>query len=384
MKIVYNSFGGRYSDNPRAIYETLLRREEDHEHLWLADPLHRHGFPAGVLTVPFGGDECLHALETADMVVSNTHIELEWTKAEGAEYLQTWHGTPLKHIHFDVLQAPPGRLDYLTRDVRRWDHLISPNTASTGPLRQAFGFPGEVVETGYPRNDVLVSRDAAELRARVRRQFGIPDDKKVVLYTPTWRDDLRDEHGRQDFQLHLDLDQFTARLGADHVLLMRLHYMVSGRLGPIDHPGVFDVSFHPDVSDLYLAADVMITDYSSTMFDFAVTGKPLLFFTYDLAHYRDTLRGFYFDFHLSAPGPLLHTNDQLIDALTGLDTVQEEHREVYARFQETFAHLEDGGAAARVADRFFAADRARPDRTAAGFVPLDETAAQATSSGSVR
>jgi CDP-glycerol glycerophosphotransferase len=357
MKIVYNSFGGRYSDNPRAIYELLVGRDEYHDHVWLADPLHRHGFPAGVTTVPFGGEECINALETADMIVSNTHIELEWTKAPGAEYLQTWHGTPLKHIHFDVLQARPGRLDYLTRDVRRWDHLISPNRASTGPLRQAFGFTGDVAETGYPRNDVLVSPHAADLRSRVRQQFGIRDDQTVVLYTPTWRDDLRDENDQLDFQLHLDLDEFSNRLGADHVLLLRLHYMVSGRLGDLDHPGVFDVSFHPNVSDLYLAADVMITDYSSTMFDFAVTGKPLLFYTYDLAHYRDTLRGFYFDFHLNAPGPLLHTNSQVFDALADLEAVRAEHQEVYARFQQTFAHLEDGGAAARVADRFFTGDR---------------------------
>jgi CDP-glycerol glycerophosphotransferase len=357
MKIVYNSFGGRYSDNPRAIYELLVGRDQGHNHVWLADPLHQHGFPVGVQTVPMGGDESIHALETADMIVSNTHIELEWTKAPGAEYLQTWHGTPLKHIHFDVLQAPPGRLDYLTRDVRRWDHLLSPNKASTGPLRQAFGFTGNVAETGYPRNDILVSPHRDEVRARVRQQFGIPDDKKVVLYTPTWRDDLRDENGQQDFKLHLDLEEFSERLGADHVLLMRLHYMVSGRLGDLDHPGVFDVSFHPNVSDLYLAADVMITDYSSTMFDFAVTGKPLLFFTYDLAHYRDTLRGFYFDFHLSAPGPLLHTSTQVFEALADLETVTADHREVYARFQQTFAHLEDGGAAARVVDQFFPADR---------------------------
>lgn len=303
-------------------------------------------------------------------------------QAPGAEYLQTWHGTPLKHIHFDVFQAPPGRLDYLTRDVRRWDHLISPNQASTGPLRQAFGFTGEVAETGYPRNDVLVSPHAGEVRANVRAQFGIPDDKKIVLYTPTWRDDLLDEDGKQDFRLHLDLDQFSEQLGDDHVLLMRLHYMVSGRLGDIDHPGVFDVSFHPNVSDLYLAADVMITDYSSTMFDFAVTGKPLLFFTYDLAHYRDTLRGFYFDFHLSAPGPLLHTNAEVFDALKNLDRVQAEHREVYARFQRTFAHLEDGGAAARVADRYFSAGRSSSSIDLSAHTV--DLAAHTGSSGSVR
>ncbi len=360
MKVVYNSFGGRYSDNPRAIHERLVQRDQGLTHVWLADPLHQHGFPAGVETVLFGSDECIEALQTADVVVSNTHIELEWTKAPGGIYLQTWHGTPLKHIHFDVLFARPGRLEYLSRDVRRWDHLLSPNEASTGPLRQAFGFTGDVAETGYPRNDVLTAEDRDERRMRVRHELGIPDDKKVVLYTPTWRDDLRDEDGKLDFEMHLDLDQFTERLGEDHVLLLRLHYMISGRLGLVERPGVYDVSFHPEVSDLYLAADVMITDYSSTMFDFAVTGKPLLFYTYDLAHYRDTLRGFYFDFHLRAPGPLLHSSGEVVDAIADLGPVEAEYREAYAQFQERFCHLEDGRATDRVVDRFFGSDRPPP------------------------
>jgi CDP-glycerol glycerophosphotransferase len=355
MKIVYSSYGGRYSDNPRAIYEFLSARDQCHNHVWLLDPLHQHGFPAGLNTVPFGTPECLQALETADVVISNTHIELDWTKRAGGVYLQTWHGTPLKHIHFDVFQAPPGRLEYLSLDVDRWDYLLSPNEASTGPLRQAFGFTGEVVETGYPRNDVLVQPRGAQVRAQVRAELGIGDDKTVVLYTPTWRDDLRDEFGKQDFNLHLELEEFTSRLGDGHVLLLRLHYMVSGRLPPIDLPGVLDVSFHPDVSELYLAADVMITDYSSTMFDFAVTGKPLLFYTYDLAHYRDTLRGFYFDFHLRAPGPLLQTSQQVVDAVADLGAVRAEYADAYSRFQERFCHLEDGGSTGRVVDRFFPA-----------------------------
>jgi CDP-glycerol glycerophosphotransferase len=370
MKVVYNSFGGRYSDNPRAIHEMLTAsgRGRPMQHVWLADPLHAGGFPDGVNTVEFGGAECLRALETADIVVSNTHIELEWTKSPTGVYLQTWHGTPLKHIHFDSPRPRPGRIEDLTKDIRRWDHLISPNRASTPSLRQAFGFTDEIAETGYPRNDVLVSAQRDEVRARVRRELGIGDDKTVVLYTPTWRDDLRDENGRLDFALHLDLDEFTQRLGTDHVLLMRLHYMISGRLNlpecRIDPRVVQDVSFHPQVSELYLAADVMITDYSSTMFDFAVTGKPLLFYTYDLAHYRDTLRGFYFDFHLSAPGPLLHTSRELVDAITDLDDVRSDYREAYDTFRETFCHLDDGQATARVVARYFPVDF--PDRSDLG------------------
>jgi len=350
VRVVYNSFAGRYSDNPRALYEALAMRGDAVEHLWMADPEHQFAFPADVDTVPFGGPAAREALESADVVISNTHIEMDWDKSPGTVYLQTWHGTPLKHIHFDVLWAPPGRLEYLTQDVRRWDHLLSPNAASTQPLRGAFDFRGHVLESGYPRNDSLSSPHSAQTRARVRRALGIPDDKTVVLYTPTWREDLVDGDGKQDFALHLDLDQLTDRLGDDHVVLLRLHYMVSGRLGPMDRPGVHDVSFHPDISDLYLAADVMVTDYSSTMFDFAITGKPMLFYTYDLEHYRDTLRGFYFDIEADAPGPLVRTTGQLADALEDLPAVQRRYDASYARFRTRFCHLEDGLATQRVVD----------------------------------
>jgi CDP-glycerol glycerophosphotransferase len=135
------------------------------------------------------------------------------------------------------------------------------------------------------------------------------------------------------------------------VLLLRLHYFVSGRLPAITRPGVHDVSLHPDVSELYLAADVMITDYSSTMFDFAITGKPLLFYTYDLAAYRDSLRGFYFDFEPLAPGPLLETTPELIGALQDVESVSDRYADRYAAFRERFCHLEDGHATDRVVER---------------------------------
>ncbi|GAB7190786.1 hypothetical protein NUM3379_14930 [Kineococcus sp. NUM-3379] len=351
MKIVYHSFEGRYSDSPRALHRALLARGDDAEHVWLSAPAHAHGFPAGTVTVPYGGEECVAALESADVVVSNTHIDLEWEKSPRTTYVQTWHGTPLKSIHWDVLWAPEGRLPRLDRDIARWDALLSPNAASTGPLRQAFRYTGPVHETGYPRNDALSAPDAAERRAKVRAELGIADGVRAVLYTPTWRDDdvFGDGPG---FSLHLDLDRFAERLGDDHVLLLRLHYMVSGALGTVAKPGVVDVSFHPDIADLYLAADAMVTDYSSTMFDFAVTGKPILFFPYDLEHYLGKLRSFYFDYQEIAPGPLLPTSDEVIGAIADLDAVSREHAERYARFQETFCHLEDGHATERVLDLF--------------------------------
>jgi CDP-glycerol glycerophosphotransferase len=297
-----------------------------------------------------GTAESVAALEAADVLVANTHTEVEWTKRPDAFYLQAWHGTPLKRIHHDVLWAPEGRLQRLDRDVALWDAMLSPNHASTERLRQAFGFGGPVLETGYPRNDVLSSPDRDLRRAKVRAELGLAEGTKAVLYTPTWRDDAYFAEGRPDIELALDVAHFVRAMGPDWVLLPRLHYMMTDRMSPLRGPGVVDVSGYPDVADLYLAADSMVTDYSSTMFDFAVTGKPMIFYTYDLAHYQDSLRGFYFDFVPEAPGPLVQTTGELLEVLADLDTVRTRWADRYAAFQERYCHLEDGHATDRVVD----------------------------------
>jgi CDP-glycerol glycerophosphotransferase (TagB/SpsB family) len=356
MKIVYSAFRGHFSDSPRALYEALVEQGVEASHTWLAAPHTRAGFPAGLETVEFGSPESIAALEDADLVISNDHIPLDWEKRAGTTYLQTWHGTMLKRIHNDVLWAPEGRLAYLEQDIARWDLLLSPNSVTTERLRKAFGFTGPIHETGLPRNDLLSSPRRDEVRAAVRADLGIAEDQKVVLYTPTWRDDLVfQKTGPRDFDFPVDLDDFAARLGDDHVLLLRLHNMVMDRLELTEGSVVRDVCGHPDIRDLYLAADLMVTDYSSTMFDFAITGKPLLFFTYDLDYFRDELRGFYFDLAEAAPTPLLSTSKELIEAIADVDAVSAEHAERYARFRETFTHLEDGRATERVLRLLFPA-----------------------------
>ncbi len=360
MKVVHNSFGGRYSDSPRAVYEALLARgDAGVEHTWLAHPEHEHAFPRGTRTVRYGGPEAVAALEAADVLVSNDHVPLDWRKRPGAVYLQTWHGTPLKRIHHDVRWAPEGRLERLDADVALWDHLLSPNRASTERLRGAFRFRGPVHETGYPRNDLLSSPDRDAVRDAVRAELGVPDGRRVVLWTPTWRDDVVFRGDRT--ALPLDPTDLARRLGGDHVVLLRLHSMVADRLELPPGGPVVDVSRYRDVRDLYTAADVLVTDYSSTMFDFAVTGRPILLFVHDLERYRDELRGFYFDLAAAAPGPLLRTADELVGALRDVDGVAERHRDAYARFRRTFCHLEDGRATERVLARFFPTTGPRPE-----------------------
>jgi CDP-glycerol glycerophosphotransferase len=348
MRIVFQSFEGRYSDSPRSLYEALLERGGGHELVWLADPAHADGFPADAATVAYGTAEARRLLERCDLLVANTHTDVEWDKPAGAVYLQTWHGTPLKRIHHDVLWAPEGRLERLDRDVARWDVLVSPNRPSTELLRGAFRFGGRVEETGYPRNDVLSAPDRDERRRAVRERLGLPEGRTAVLYAPTWRDDAVFAEGGKDFSLALDLDAFADRLGDEQTLLLRLHYTLTGRLAAREHPSVVDVSWHPDIAELYLAADVLVTDYSSAMFDFGVTGKPQILFTYDLDDYRGRLRGFYFELEPIAPGPLVEDTGALLDALAELPRVAEAHAERYAGFRERFCHLEDGSATERV------------------------------------
>ncbi len=350
MNVVYDSFAGRYSDNPRALFEhrTKSGQGRGESHVWLCDPRHADTFPAGVTTVVHGGAEAVAALNEADLVISNTHIELDWCKKPGSIYLQTWHGTPLKRVHYDVLWAPEGRLEALNRDIARWDYLLSPNAASTPRLRKAFRYDGDVLEVGYPRNDVLTAPDASVVRAQVRQTLGIADDVTAVLYTPTWRDDEFYANNGSDVGIPLDVEAFVHELGPSYVLLPRLHYLVTHRAPRLERDGVIDVSRYPDVHELYLAADVMITDYSSTMFDFAITGKPLLFFAHDLESYRDSVRGFYFDLGPVAPGPILQTTQQVIAALKDLRAVSSEYHDRYQDFQRCFNDLEDGHAADRI------------------------------------
>ena len=351
MHVVYNSFNGRFSDNPRALHERLRDRPGT-EHTWLMDPAHAAAFPPGVRTVRFDSPAARDALESADLVVANTHTEVDWTKAPGTTYLQTWHGTPLKRIHYDVLLVPPGRLDYLDQDIARWDVLLSPNPVSTPRLRKAFGFDGPVWETGYPRNDLLVGPSAGDVRAAVRSELGLAGDERAVLYAPTWRDDEKYDESLTAVPLPLRLGNAAALLsesGTPHSVLARTHNMMTERSHAEVAPGVLDVSYYRDVRELYLAADVLVTDYSSVMFDFSLTGKPMVFYAYDLDRFRDEIRGFYFDLLPQAPGPVVRTEAELLDTVLHLEPQRWAQR--YADFRATYGGLEDGHATDRVLDQ---------------------------------
>jgi CDP-glycerol glycerophosphotransferase len=352
--VLYDCFGGReYSDNPRGIHEELVRRDAPFEHLWVV----RDGGcvpPGTAVALRELSKDYYEAYATARYVVSNDHWPRLVARRPEQTWLQTWHGAPLKRIGHDLAGRPKAVREYrgvLRQPSENWQYVVSPGAFATPILQRAFSANAQVIETGLPRTDVLLRPDRERLAEEVKLRLGLPADKRVVLYAPTYRDHLGARNGYR-FGPLLDLAALGSALGDDDVLLFRKHRSMVGAL-PVEADGFLDVSAFPDSTELLLAVDVLVTDYSSAIFDFASTNRPMVFFTPDLETYRDTIRGFSIDFEADAPGPLLRTTDDVIDALRDLEPVRALFGERYERFVATYCALNDGRAASRVVERVF-------------------------------
>lgn len=238
------------------------------------------------------------------------------------------------------------------QESQDWTCLLSANPFTTETLRRAFRYDGPVLEAGYPLVDMLAGPDPD--RDELASQLGLPAGHRFILYAPTWRDHRPAGHWEFDLDLQLDLDAISAALEPDQILLLRAHHLVAAWLdsGALP-PNARDVSRVDDVSALCALAEVLVTDYSSVFFDFAVTGRPILFHCYDLEHYADQVRGFYLDVKRDLPGPVARTTQELIGMLRSLSDVQAGFASRYAVFRERFCPLADGSAARRVVDAFF-------------------------------
>ncbi|SNS27025.1 CDP-glycerol glycerophosphotransferase [Actinomadura meyerae] len=357
---VFSSYdGAQYSCNPRAIYEELARRNTDVECVWVTrDGQFSVDAPedANTRTVLAGTREHYRVLARARHIITNHRLPAWYVKREGQTYVQTWHGTPLKRIGHDLQDVPYQRTErrtWLNWEVPRWDLLLSPSPYATEVMRRAFKYDGEVTESGSPRNDILSTPEWESVGTGIRKRLEIPDGKKVVLYAPTWRDDRRHAPGKQGFSLELDLETLRGTLGDDYVLLVRAHHSVTDKAVPGTDDFAIDVTRYPDVAELYMAADVLVTDYSSAMVDYAVLGRPIVFYTYDLEWYRDQLRGLYIDLEAEAPGPLVRTPAEVAEAVKAAPGGEDRYADAYDRFFVKYCPHDDGKAAARVVDRLF-------------------------------
>jgi CDP-glycerol glycerophosphotransferase len=351
--VLFQAWSGKqYSCNPRAIYEQMRSEGRDERLVWARRDT-SISVPDGVRSVLVGSREYYECLATSRYLVANDSMPPYYAKRDGAQYLQTWHGTPLKRIGFDIETANFANVNYLedfAEEKDKWSYLISPNRYSTEIFRRAFAYDGTVLETGYPRNDVFYSADVAARRDQVRARLGLPPDQRVILWAPTWRDDQRDARGRYGVQLPFDLSAWDTVLGPDDILLFRGHQLIQEAIGGMLAAArrVRNVTMYPDIQDLYLASDVLITDYSSVMYDFANTRRPMIFFAWDIEAYRDNLRGFYVDYDAEVPGPIVTDRAGLEHALRNPAWSEAESAQRYDAFLERYCSLEDGHAAERV------------------------------------
>lgn len=337
--VFFESFYGRsVGCNPRAIDRELAARAPEVRRYWSVVDLSVE-VPEGAIAVVEGSPQWWHARGAARLLVVNDWLRRRFARKPGQKVLQTWHGTPLKRLALHRPGFDPRRMAAVVKESRRWDVLLAQNTYAERILRKAYAFFGRPIWVeGYPRNDALITGDAVA----VRESLGIGADERVLLYAPTWRDDRAE---MVDF-----VDAEVLAREANAVVLVRGHSrtLEQGR----DRAGarVIDVTGYPETARLLLAADALITDYSSVMFDFSVTGKPMYFLVPDIDHYRGQLRGFYFDLAERAPGPLVRSQAELIAALANSEH-EAAYAERYSAWRKQFNSRDDGHAAQRVVDR---------------------------------
>lgn len=353
--IMFESFLGKnMSDSPKYIYKYLSETYPGKfKFVWVFNTK-RDDLPEDIIQVQRFSIKHLYYIATSKFWVSNMRQPLWYPKRDEQIFLSCWHGTPLKKLVFDMDEVHSASKTYkqdFYEQSRKWDYLISANRYSTDIFKSAFLFDNPILELGYPRNDLLHAPNKDEISNKLKEKLGIPKDKKIVCYCPTWRDDEYYKPGKYKFKLALDLKRLREELGDEYFFILRTHYFIADSL---DTKGledfVYNASKYDDVTELYLISDVLITDYSSVFFDYANLKRPMLFFTYDLEKYRDTLRGFYLDIEKDCPGPIVKTNTELIDSLKNFEKLKDDYKDKIDQFYERFCYLEDGNASKRIAE----------------------------------
>ena len=365
--VLFETFMGRqYGCNPRAIYEYMLSdpRFDGFRFIWiLRDAKKREKFPqlerAEILART--DRDYYEKVASAKYVITNSNLDYGIDKRPGQIFLQTWHGTPLKRLRCDIEAEHGNAINSLAEirskndlDAVRYDYFLSPSPFASEKFTTAFdlvrlGKENILIETGYPRNDILYNYDEEYVRS-VREELGLPEGKKVMLYAPTFRDN---QYDGQDYvyDLHLDIDRLQREFGRDYVILFRVHYFVASSFDFSRYEGfVYNVSDLDDISPLYTIADLLITDYSSVFFDYANLGRPMFFYMYDKEAYAGDIRGFYLSLD-ELPGPIVETEEDLIRAIREYDP--DRYAEKYEAFRKKYNSLDDGCASKRVADILF-------------------------------
>lgn len=361
--IIFVAYHGRgYSCNPKAIHQYLMNDErfEDYTFVWAVNKFKITKIPNAKI-IRYNSLKYYYYMSKAKYWIINCKMPNYITKKPGQVYLQTWHGTPLKRLAHDI-QISDNATFYRSEmsfdemastydnDVKKYDYMISPNPFSTKVFESAFRINRErLIETGYPRNDFLTNLDA-NTKGYLKLKCRLQENKKIILYAPTWRDNTYNEKG-YTFELKANFLKWKEVLGEDYVILYKPHYLIVNKLerDPELKGFVKNIRAGRDINELYAVADILITDYSSVFFDYANLRRPIYFYMFDLKEYAEELRGFYFDIHKVLPGDIIEDEDELLQKIKE-DNYDYERLD---RFNKEFNGLQDGHVSKRVVDIVF-------------------------------
>ena len=365
QQIVFESFQGRsFSCNPKGIYEAMAAddRYSGFQYVWVFRDLKKGEKAIGrsdVSIVRFESFSYYKAFAGAKYWVLNSNTRSFLKPRKGQIYVQTWHGTPLKKIGCDVVKEGNAvtKVSEIPkiyhREAEKISYMISPSAYCTEKLISAFRLKEHhkekiVLETGYPRNDSLFQYTEETIK-NIKQKLGLPSDKKIMLYAPTFRDNRHSTVGGFFVDTKMDFGKMREQFGGQYVLLFRAHYFIAQQMHLEQYQGfVKDVSTVGDVNELYLISDLLITDYSSVFFDYANLKRPMFFYLYDYEEYRDTVRDLYFDMK-ELPGPIAASQEQLMEEIRTYDKSLWEKR--YQAFHDRYNYLDDKDSGKRVVEQ---------------------------------
>jgi CDP-glycerol glycerophosphotransferase (TagB/SpsB family)/glycosyltransferase involved in cell wall biosynthesis len=350
--ILLASYLGEFTtDSQFAIDRYLAEHQPDLERIWgVADS--STAVPPGARSVLIDSPAWYEAVATSRFLAKNIDFGPWYRTRPGQAYLQTFHGYPFKTMGRDFWKSKaysPSQIKHSIAKVNsEWDLILVPNAECESYYREQYEYDGAILTAGYPRTDALINTDAAAVRRTVLDRIGVDQDKTVVLYAPTYRDTLTTKTYAASIFDELDLKKLTDSLGKKYVVLVRGHNNNQRDVGRVPRAGtVVDVTDYPEINELTLAADVAVLDYSSLRFDWAITGKPVVFFVPDHESYFG-VRPPLFSFEESTPGPWAIGTSEVAAALSDLDALRTQFGPTIAAFNQRFNGLHDGRATERV------------------------------------
>lgn len=346
-KVVFSSYYGKpYGDNGKYIIEELNRNENNYDIVWLLKKefIGKVNFPKNVRIVEYGSFKGFIELATAKVWVDNCRKMFCPPKRKKQFYIQTWHGSiPLKKIERDAENAlSPGYVDSAKHDSKIADLFLSNSKFCTEIYRKSFWYDGKILEVGSPRCDVFFE-DNNSANLKVRNLYGIPKESKIVIYAPTFRADGTLDAYNIDFNILVKV--LEAKFGGKWSVLVRLHPNISSQASSIQYnENVINATHYDDMYDLLSVSDILITDYSSTMFEFSLNYKPVFLYCSDIDDYKRD-RDFYFDFE-KLPYKIAEDNKQLMQVIQDFDS-DEYKNTLYTFYKELGVH-ESGKASSEV------------------------------------